>query len=397
MKDKIRNILSKMTLEEKVAQLNSVEAKNVVDDNNKFSPEKAEIYLKDGIGHVAGVDYALYVLPEEAAEISNDLQEWLQKNTLLKIPAILHEECLAGLAARGAATNPHPLGLGSMWEPELVEKMAENTKKHVRSVGSHQALSPVLDICSDPRWGRCEETYGEDAYIVAANSKAYVKGLQGNDLKEGVAATAKHFVGHGFAEGGRNCAPIHMGSRELRDVSLFPFEVVVKECGVKSIMNAYHDIDGIPCAASRELLTDILRDEWGFDGVVVSDYYAVERLCSQHFTAETKGEAAKQALEAGLDVELPLRDCYGDELLELVRSGKMSESVIDLSVGIVLHKKIGDYVRKGEAIATIYANDGQKQKVSTKMILDAYEIVKEEIKAKPLIKGIVTKDGITRY
>lgn len=339
MQTAVQAILSEMTMEEKMAQLNSVEAKNIVDADNRFSAEKAEKYMRQGIGHVAGIGYALNVMPHEAATIANALQQWLSVHTRLRIPAIVHEECLAGLAAHGSAAFPHPLGLASMWDPGLVKRMAELTRIHVRSIGSHQALSPVLDLAGDPRWGRCEETYGEDAYLVAANAAAYVLGLQGDDLKLGVAATAKHFAGHGYSEGGRNCAPVRIGPRELRDTVLFPFEAVVRQCGIKSIMNAYHDIDGIPCAASGELLTKILRDEWGFDGVVVSDYFAVERLMSHHFTAGSKGEAGKQALEAGLDMELPSRDCYGDELMELVLSGSVPESIIDRSVERVLTLK----------------------------------------------------------
>lgn len=335
----IGDLLAGMTLEEKMAQLNCVEARDIVDDNNRFSPEKAVMHMKSGIGHVAGIDYALFVMPEEAAVIANSLQYWLQENTRLRIPAILHEECLAGLASRGSAAYPHPLGLASMWEPDLIEKMAERIRKHVRSVGAHQALSPVLDLCADPRWGRCEETYGDDAYLVAMNAAAFVKGLQGADLKKGVAATAKHFVAHGHSEGGRNCAPVHMGPRELRDTVMVPFEMVVKKCGLKSVMNAYHDIDGIPCAASGELLTNILRDEWGFDGVVVSDYFSVERLREHHFIAESKGEAGQLAMEAGLDVELPSRDCFGDELLQRIRDGKMEVKTLDRAVERVLRLK----------------------------------------------------------
>ncbi len=209
----------------------------------------------------------------------------------------------------------------------------------MRAVGAHQGLAPVLDVARDPRWGRTEETFGEDPCLVATIGLAYVRGLQGSDLVEGVVATPKHFAAHGFPEGGRNCASVHVPPREFREVFLFPFEVAVRVGGAMSIMNAYHEIDGVPCAASRELLTDILRGEWGFEGVVVSDYGAVRRLETFHYVAANPKEAAVMALEAGVDIELPRRDCYGEPLLEAVREGLISEAALDEAASRVLRVK----------------------------------------------------------
>ena len=337
MGDLISRLIASMTVEEKVAQLTGVDAGKLLEDG-KFSPDKAMEWMKHGAGHVCGLAYTSDAKPEDVLLLAQQVEEWIRDNTRLGIPAILHEECLCGLAGRCAPMFPVPLGLGSMWEPELVRRMTDSIRALLRAMGEHQALSPVMDIVSDPRFGRNEEMYGEDAYLVAANACAFVEGLQGDDLKRGIASTAKHFAGHGQCEGGRNCSPVHMGPRELRDGALFPFEAAVRHGGVRSVMNAYHDIDGVPCAASRELLTGILRDEWGFTGTVVSDYGAVERLISQHFAAEGKREAAKLALEAGLDVELPIPECY-PELVEAVRSGQVAEETVDRAVLRVLGLK----------------------------------------------------------
>ena len=190
-----------------------------------------------------------------------------------------------------------------------------------------------------PRWGRVEETFGEDPYLVARLGSAYVKGIQGDSFADGVIATGKHFVGYGISEGGLNWAPPHITWRELREVYLYPFEAAVRETGLASMMNGYHELDGMPCGASRELLTEILRDEWGFDGTVVSDYFAVTMLKEYHHIARSKGEAAHIALDAGLDVELPFTDSYGDPLREAVESGKIPLELVDLSVRRVLAQK----------------------------------------------------------
>ena len=241
--------------------------------------------------------------------------------------------------ARGATVFPQAIGVASTWEPELVEAMADVIRRQMRSVGAHHALAPVLDVARDARWGRVEETFGEDPYLTARLGVAYVKGIQGESLADGIVATGKHFVGYAMSEGGLNWAPPHLGRRELREVYLFPFEAAVREAKLASMMNAYHELDGVPCGSSRELLTDILREEWGFDGTVVSDYFAINMLDEYHHVAASKGQAALMALEAGLDVELPFTDCYGDPLREAVLRGDVPEWLIDVSVRRVLAQK----------------------------------------------------------
>ena len=331
-------LLAEMTVDEKVAQLSAVSITDLLSDG-ALDPKKVEHCLRHGAGHIARVAGWTHLQPAEAKALGVELQEFLRNQTRLGVPAILHEECMSGLQARGATVYPQAISTASTWNPALLEEMAAAIRLEMRAVGAHQGLGPVLDLIRDPRWGRSEETFGEDPYLAALMAIAVVRGLQGDDLETGVGATLKHFAGHGSSEGGRNEAPVHMGKRELRDVILPPFERVVKETDVLCVMNAYHDIDGVPCAASHELLTGILRGEWGFNGVVVSDYEAVDQLRRMHFVARDKSDAARIALEAGLDIELPFRDCYGGPLHEAIANGDVAEDILDRAVLRVLAAK----------------------------------------------------------
>jgi len=334
-----KNLLGRMTLEEKIAQLGSIPIDNLI-EKGRFSSEKAKEVLVNGIGQITRIAGGSDLEPKQVAETANMLQRFLIESTRLGIPAIVHEECLSGFMAKGGTAFPQAIGLASTWQSELIERMASAIREEMRAVGAHQGLSPVLDVVRDPRWGRVEETFGEDPYLVASIGVAYVKGLQGNDLKKSIIATLKHFAGHGFSEGGRNCAPVHLGPRELREVFLFPFEAAVKEANAESVMNAYHDIDGVPCAASRGLLTKILREEWGFKGIVVADYEAIDMLRNFHHTASDKKEAARQALKAGIDIELPKINCYGKPLLQAAKKRLISQEIIDQAVIRVLRTKM---------------------------------------------------------
>lgn len=339
---RVRDLLGHMTLEEKVAQLGSVRAPGLLEDR-KFSKVKAEKLIGRGIGQITrlsgGRMDGVGMTPREAAEVANEVQGFLLEETRLGIPAIVHEECLSGLMAMNATAFPQIIGLASTWDPELIEEVTSVIRGQMRAVGARQGLSPVLDVARDPRWGRTEETLGEDPYLVARMGLAYIRGLQGGDSFPSIIATPKHFAAHGFSEGGRNCASVHVPPRELREVFLLPFEVAIREAGAGSIMNAYHEIDGIPCAASRLLLTRVLREEWGFRGYVVSDYRSIGRLITDHRVAADGKEAAKLALEAGIDVELPMVDCYGEPLTEAVGEGLVSEATIDEAVYRVLRAK----------------------------------------------------------
>lgn len=333
------DLLSRMTLDEKIAQLQSVWGYSLMKNRQTFSIDRARKLLKHGIGQITRPAGGTDLEYGQVVEFVNQVQRFLIEETRLGIPAMLHEECLAGWQAKGATIFPQAIGLASTWEPELIETMTKTIRTQLKSINVHQGLAPVLDVARDPRWGRTEETYGEDPYLVAAMGKAYIRGLQGDDLRNAVAATVKHFAGYSASQGGLNWAPAHIPSREFREVFLFPFEVAVREAGVLSVMNAYHELDGIPCGANRQLLTDILRSEWGFTGIVVSDYEAIPMLCEYHHIAKDKMEAGLLALEAGIDIELPELDCYGDQLKAAVQKGMISENLIDRAVARVLRLK----------------------------------------------------------
>ena len=336
--ERVADLLSRMTLDEKVAQVGSIWAMEVLEDR-KFSAGKAAGLMKNGLGGISRVGVGTALEPAGIAAFVNDLQRFLVENTRLGIPALVHEECLTGFMARKATIFPQIIGLASTWEPGLVQKIMEATRGQMLAVGVRQGLSPVLDVARDPRWGRMEETFGEDPYLVARMGVAYVRGLQGDDISRGVIATVKHFAGYGKSEAGLNHAPSDIPPRMLREVYLYPFEKAVREAGVLSVMNAYQEIDGVPCAASRELLTSVLRDEWGFAGLVVSDYYAVLMLNTFHRIASDRVEAARLALSAGIDMELPKDDCCTGAITGKVAAGGFPVEIIDRAVGRVLSVK----------------------------------------------------------
>ena len=334
----VKNLLNKMSLEEKVTQLVSISIEELV-EGRKISAEKMRSLLRHGVGEITRLAGSrLRFSPREVARMYNEIQRFLVRETRLGIPAIVHEEGLVGLMAPTATVFPIPLALASSWDPDLVHRVATAIREQSMVIGSRQILAPVLDLCREPRWGRCEETYGEDPYLVASMGVAYIKGLQGDDIRQGVVATAKHFAGHGVPEGGRNTAPVHVGEREFRETHLYPFEAAVKEAKVLSVMAAYHEIDGVPCHANKWLLTEVLRNEWGFEGMVVSDYFAVKQLNEIHKVARTCLEAALRAIDAGVDVELPHAECY-PHLIEAVKKGLIDEEVINRAVERVLKIK----------------------------------------------------------
>jgi beta-glucosidase len=333
------DLLHRMTLDEKIAQLGAIWSFEVLEDG-VFSARKAGPLLKAGIGHVCRPGVGTALPPPGIADFTNGVQRFLLTDTRLGIPALVHEECLSGFMARGAAIFPQMIGMASTWQPELLESITALIRGQMRAAGVHQGLSPVLDVSRDPRWGRVEETFGEDPYLIAEMGMAYVRGLQGPDLRQGVVATLKHFAGYGLSEGGLNWAPAQIPPRLLREVYLYPFKEVLTKARAMAVMNGYHEIDGVPCAASSELLTDILRDEWGFDGIVVSDYFAIENLHSYHRLAEDRAAAGRLALVAGIDAELPKSDCYAGPLKEQVDRGLVPQELVDLAVLRVLRLKL---------------------------------------------------------
>ncbi|WP_170208472.1 glycoside hydrolase family 3 N-terminal domain-containing protein [Micromonospora pisi] len=360
VEERVSDLLARMTREEKLAQLGSTWAFAVL-EGGRFSVRRARPILAQGLGHVTRVAGATSLKAAQVAQVANAIQRYLVTETRLGIPAIVHEEVCSGVMAREATIFPQAIGVASTWSPELNGQLADAVRAQMRAMGSHQGLSPVLDVVRDPRWGRTEETYGEDPYLVARMGVAFVKGLQGADLTNGIIATAKHFVGYGASEGGLNWAPAHLPPRLLREVYLYPFEAAVREGGLQSVMAGYHELDGIPCHANRELLVDILRRQWGFGGSVVSDYFAVNDLHSYHHFGQDQQQAATLGLGAGVDVELPATDAYADALTRALDAGEVSEARLDEAVSRVLRHKFelglfeAPYVDEGAVVAAVNA------------------------------------------
>ena len=341
--ERVGELLARMTLEEKAAQLVGFwldQGGEVVAplQNEMASAGRhdalAEV-TRDGIGHYTRVYGTRPVEPAERAAWLWAEQRRLQRETRLGIPALVHEECLTGLAAWKAATFPTPLAWGASFDPALVAEMGALIGESMRTLGIHQGLAPVLDVVRDPRWGRVDECIGEDPYLVGTVGTAYVRGLQ----SAGVHATLKHFLGYSGSRAGRNHAPVSAGPREVADVFLPPFEMAIRDGGVRSVMNSYAEIDGLPVAADPELLTRVLRERLGFDGVVVADYFAIAFLEVMHAVAADRGAAAELALRAGIDVELPSGDAYREPLLDRVRAGALNEGYLDRAVVRVLTQK----------------------------------------------------------
>jgi beta-xylosidase len=340
--DTVEKLVARLSLDEKIAQLYGVwvgadgDGGDVAPNQHELSGDiDLEALIPGGLGQITRPFGTVPVDAALGALSLLRLQQRLVAEGGSGIPAVAHEECLAGFAAWGATAYPVPLSWGAAFDPQLVERMAHRIGADMASVGIHQGLAPVLDVVRDARWGRVEETIGEDPYLVGAIGSAYVRGLE----SAGIIATLKHFVGYSASRTGRNLAPVSMGPRERAEVMLPPFEMVLRDGRPRSVMNAYTDTDGVPSAADRSLLTGLLRDEWGFTGTVVADYFAVAFLQLHHRVAGSLGDAAALALEAGIDVELPTVHAFGEPLLDAVRSGRLDESVIDTALRRVLAQK----------------------------------------------------------
>ncbi|MEV0592879.1 glycoside hydrolase family 3 N-terminal domain-containing protein [Nonomuraea cavernae] len=376
--DRVEVLLAEMTLEEKIAQLGSLwvgnhtragdgpadasldgpefdgpgrdgpgldgpgsEAEgtpNVAPAQDTFAAFGALPFdeaTRHGLGHLTRVFGSVPVTVAEGAAELVRLQRSVVERSRLGVPALAHEECLTGFTTYGATVYPAAIAWGATFDPELVERMAAAIGRDMRAVGVHQGLSPVLDVVRDYRWGRVEETMGEDPYLVAMLGAAYVRGLE----SAGVIATLKHFAGYSASRAARNHGPVPMGRRELMDTILPPFETAITEGGARSVMNSYSDVDGIPAAVDSWLLTDLLREEWGFTGTVVSDYWAVPFLATTHGVAADMDDAGVQALTAGLDVELPETLSFGPHLAERVRRGELPESLVDRAARRLLTQK----------------------------------------------------------
>lgn len=363
--ERVEALLAELTLEEKVGQLGSRwlgresqedamsdpdaepgfgvaaeggdPSRNVAPMQELFGAGPGlEEAARHGLGHLTRIYGSAPVTPEQGSAELVRQQRVVMEASRLAIPAVVHEECLTGFTTFGATVYPSALAWAATFDPALVEEMATAIGEDMAALGVHHGLSPVLDVVRDYRWGRVEETLGEDPYLVAQLGSAYVRGLQGS----GVLATLKHFAGYSASRGARNHGPVSMGRRELLDVVLPPFEAAVR-VGAASVMNSYSDVDGVPAGADHWLLTELLRGEWGFDGTVVSDYWAVPFLTTSHRVAADNDEAGVLALSAGIDVELPDTAGFGQHLVDRVRRGELDEAVVDTAARRVLAQKIG--------------------------------------------------------
>ncbi|MET7286121.1 glycoside hydrolase family 3 N-terminal domain-containing protein [Streptomyces sp. NPDC005573] len=341
---RVDDLLSRMTLEEKTAQLYGVWV-GAATDGEGVAPLQHEMaagtdwdkLITLGLGQLTRSFGTAPVDPAAGARALAAAQRRIADAGRFGIPAVAHEECLAGFTAWRATAYPVPLAWGASFDPDLVEEVGARIGRDLRSVGVHQGLAPVLDVVRDLRWGRVEETIGEDPYLVGTVGTAYVRGLE----SAGIVATLKHFAGYAASAGARNLAPVRAGTREFADVVLPPFEMALREGGARSVMAAYTETDGVPASADPRLLTGLLREEWGFTGTVVADYFGIGFLRSLHRVAGSEAEAAHAALEAGVDVELPSPRCYGEPLVTAVRAGAVPEALVDRAARRVLLQKCG--------------------------------------------------------
>ena len=340
---RVEALIGAMTLREKLAQLVGVwvgadpSGAGVAPHQHDMTADPViwEEVISAGLGQLTRPFGTRPVDPVAGARSLAASQRQVAGANRFGIPALVHEECLTGFAAFRATAYPAPLAWGASFDPELVAGMSGLIGASMRAAGVHQGLAPVLDVTRDYRWGRTEETIGEDPYLVGTVATAYVRGLE----RSGVVATLKHFAGYSASRAGRNLAPVSIGPREFADVVLPPFEMAVRDGGVRSVMHSYSDVDGVPSAADAGLLTTLLRDTWGFDGTVVADYFAVKFLQSLHGVAEDEAHAAALALTAGVDVELPTVRCYGTPLREAVERGDVDERLVDRALRRVLRQK----------------------------------------------------------
>ncbi|MEL6869164.1 MAG: glycoside hydrolase family 3 N-terminal domain-containing protein [Pseudomonadota bacterium] len=346
------DLLARMTLDEKLAQVSCIwlQKENILSADGSFSAQKMAASFPHGIGCIArpqdrvGLDAPGKRQARDASDtvqLVNAIQSHLLNDTRLGIPALFHEEGLHGYQARDATVFPQAIALASTWDPQLVERVYAIAAREIRARGAHHVLSPVVDVARDPRWGRIEETFGEDPLLVSAMGVAAVRGFQGTTLplaSNKVLTTLKHMTGHGEPESGMNVGPAHVSERTLREVFFPPFKAAIQQANAASVMASYNEIDGVPSHVSHFLLQDVLRNEWGFDGLVVSDYFAIDELVSRHGVAADALDASIQAMVAGIDLETPDPTAF-PLLRDAVLDGRLPEAVLDRAVSNVLMAK----------------------------------------------------------
>jgi beta-glucosidase len=377
-----------MTVEEKIMQLNAIYKDPVMDDFAKedgtFNPKKAHKVMRHGMGRMS-TPFKTFT-PEPCAKVTNQLQDFLTRKTRLGIPLFIDCEGIHGTHCIGSTMFPVAMAQAATWNPPLIEEMAGSIASEIRSRGMHAVFAPVIDVCRDLRAGRTQETFGEDPYLVARMGVAYVKGVQ----RKRIIATVKHFTANFVGDGGRDSHPIHYSERLLREVYLPPYEACIREANALSVMSAYHTLDGVPCTANKWLLTDLLREEYKFKGHVVSDWFATAIIHTHHRAAATKAEAAMKSLNAGLDVEVPVTDCFL-HLGKLIKSGEVSLKVLDNAVWNVLYAKfwvgLFDHPFVDEKATIHFGNNTEGKKTALVIAQQSMVLLKNE-KILPLRRSI---------
>ena len=329
---RVDSIMSIMTLKEKIAQIQGIRPTELLVDG-KLSLEKCHEKIPNGIGHICQFSSSFTMEPEELRNFVREVQHYLMTETRLKIPAIFHEEAITGFSSKGATTFPQQIGIACSWNPEIAEKNAFSTRQNMKAVGANYALSPMLDVIRTAYWPRIEESYGEDPYLTSTMGVAFIKGLQGDDFKTGIAATTKHFAGYGAET---------KNEKDFYEDYLMPHEAAFKLANVKSVMPSYAEYNGVADVANHELLTDILRDKLGFDGVTVSDYSSIDHVFDSFHQASSLKEAAVKALKAGTDIEFPIPNAY-NLLPEALDDSLITMDVIDAAVrrSLIMKMKLG--------------------------------------------------------
>jgi beta-glucosidase len=389
---RVDDLLKRMTLEEKVAQLIAADVRHTFPSTAPVALAVADAHFKGGAGQTQGTIRNSEKEGRASAEYTNSIQKYFIEHSRLGIPVLFSEEALHGILARGATIFPQCIGMSCSWDPDLAHEVYTAIGLEARSRGTGQVLSPMIDVCREPRWGRIEEGWGEDTYLTTRYALAIVRGLQGSgsadqiDFRH-VAATVKHFAAYGDSMSGINKGEVNYSERDLREYFLPPFKAAIEEAGAKCVMPAYHAINAVPCHANPWLLTTLLRDEWGFHGLVVSDYGGVAELVSLHHVAANNAEAARLALASGVDVETPRGNCF-PSLVDQVERGKVPLSQIDRAAGDMLRVKfelgLFDHPYVDPELAAQSNHSDEHRNLALKMAQESIVLLKNDSHLLPL-------------
>ena len=394
IEDRLASLLETMTIEEKTAQLSCIMPSMLIGDTFP-DPKLMTAYLSNGLGRMTQFSATFWDEPTAIARTANTIQAWVQEHTRLAIPVLFQNEALNGLLAIDATIFPSPINMASTWHPELIEEASAIIRKEMRALGLHKALSPVLDLAQDPRWGRMNETYGEDPYLCSEMGNAYIRGLQTKDIRNGVAACAKHFLAYSRTQGGLNIAEINLSDRDIYEYFAFPFESAIHCSDLKSIMVTYSALGGIPVSIHRGLLRDLLRKRMGFTGNLLCDGGSIEMCVTHQHVCETMQEAGLKAMLAGLDADTPVTEAYS-YLPELVRSGQLKLELIDEAVRRVLKLKLemglfdNRFVDEGKVVEIFTHQKNNHQNIAQKISEESIILLKNSGDILP-IKSTVKK------